>query len=175
MKEYFRRPLFFLLLFIKLITGLSVVAQSTVAIQNIGSSNTDQAIINNSERYDVKPDQLLSVDALLSGTPEEVVQRQLNAYNARDIDAFLATYSDSVEVCNFPNQLSMKGKEEMRVTYTGLFERAPNLHAEIKNRIVIGNKVIDEECVRAGERFFSAVAIYEVADGKIIRVTFVRG
>ncbi len=37
-------------------------------------------------------------------TPEELAQQQLDAYNARDIDAFMEPYSDSLEIYNFPNQ-----------------------------------------------------------------------
>ena len=124
--------------------------------------------------YVVKSGQLLSVDTLVTESPEAVVQRQLNAYNARDLDAFLATYADSVTLYDFPNQLVMEGTSEMRSRYRALFEEVPNLYAQIKNRIVLGNKVIDQEYVRVGERYVEAVAVYEVAGGKIARVTFVR-
>ena len=43
----------------------------------------------------------------------------------------------------------------------------------MKNRIVIGNKVIDKEYITANGDTFSAVAIYEVANGKIAKVTFI--
>jgi len=33
-------------------------------------------------------------------TPEQLAQAQLDAYNARDIEAFLIPYSDSVELYN---------------------------------------------------------------------------
>ncbi len=107
-------------------------------------------------------------------SPEIIVQKQLDAYNARDIEAFLDTYSDDVELFNFPNQSSSKGKEAMRKGYQGFFEATPDLHCEIKNRIVIGNKVIDEEYITANGSNFSAVAIYEVENGKIAKVTFLR-
>lgn len=38
--------------------------------------------------------------------------------------------------------------------------------------MVMGNKVIDQEKVRAGSDTIRAVAIYEVERGKIRRVTF---
>lgn len=107
-------------------------------------------------------------------SPEKIVQKQLDAYNARDIDAFLDTYSDDVELFNFPNQSTSKGKEAMRKGYQGFFEATSDLHCEIKNRIVIGNKVIDEEYITANGSNFSAVAIYEVKNGKIVKVTFLR-
>ena len=110
----------------------------------------------------------------ISESPEMVIQRQLDAYNARDIEAFLETYADTIVIYDFPHQPTMRGKEEVRTRYAKLFADVPNLYAEVKKRITIGNTVIDQEYVRAGERFINAVAIYEVADGKIVRVTFIR-
>ncbi len=112
-------------------------------------------------------------DSLLRDTPEAVVQRQLNAYNARNLQAFMATYSNDIELYNYPNQLIGKGMEAIK-NYEGFFSRTPNLYCEIQKRIVIGNKVIDHERVRAGNDTLNAVAVYEVKNGKIIKVTFIR-
>ena len=112
-------------------------------------------------------------DSIIKESPEAVVQRQLNAYNARDINAFMDTYSDDVELYEFPNKLTQKGKADMRKGYEGFFKAVPNLYCEIEKRIVIGNKVIDHEKVRAGTRTLSAVAVYEVENGKIKKVTFI--
>ncbi|WP_281540482.1 nuclear transport factor 2 family protein [Maribacter aestuarii] len=113
-------------------------------------------------------------DKETESSPEGIVQEQLDAYNARDIDGFLATYSDAVKLYSFPHKLQTDGQEAMRKGYADFFESAPDLHCEIKNRMVIGNTVIDEEYVTANGNTFNAVAIYEVEDGKIARVTFVR-
>jgi Uncharacterized conserved protein len=107
-------------------------------------------------------------------SPSKIVQKQLDAYNARDIDAFLDTYSENVKLYTFPNQLLSEGKTAMENQYGSFFENTPDLHCTIINRIVIGNKVIDEESVMANGSTFSAVAIYEVANGKIVKVTFLR-
>ena len=106
--------------------------------------------------------------------PENIVQKQLEAYNERDIDAFMATYTDDVKLYNFPKNLTTDGILEMRKGYTEFFTSTPDLQCEIKNRIVIGNKVIDEEQVMANGNIFYAVAIYEVENGKIAKVTFLR-
>lgn len=107
-------------------------------------------------------------------SPENIVQKQLDAYNNRDLKALLDTYSDEVEVYNFPNELLYKGKQKMEEGYTSFFDSSPDLHCEIKKRIIIGNKVIDEEYITANGTSFSAVAIYEVKNGKIVKVTFVQ-
>jgi len=106
--------------------------------------------------------------------PVPIVQKQLEAYNSRDIDAFLETYTEEVSLYNYPNQPTSQGQEEMRKGYGSFFQSTPDLHCEIKNRIVIGNKVIDEEYLTVNGRNFSAVAIYEVEKGKIAKVTFLR-
>jgi len=129
--------------------------------------------INHISRIAVSPNgKYLSL--VVEQSPVAIVQNQLDAYNARDIEAFLNTYSNDVQVFNFPNELSYTGKEKMRANYTDFFESTPDLNCKIKNRIVIGNKIIDKENVTANGNSFSAVAIYEVENGKIAKVTFIR-
>lgn len=117
-----------------------------------------------------------SISSLLSVvsdvSPELIVQQQLDAYNARNIDAFAATYSKNVKVYYYPNKLSYEGIDNLKKGYASFFENTPDLHCEIKNRIVYGNKVIDEELVLMNGEKIKAVAIYEVENGKIAKVTF---
>ncbi len=120
-----------------------------------------------------KQGQILEPDSIINESPEAVVQRQLNAYNARNIDAFMDTYAVDVELYDFPGKLTSRGHEQMRMGYEGFFKNTPNLFCQIENRIVIGNKVIDKEKVRAGNRVLHAVAVYEVENGKIKKVTFI--
>ena len=113
---------------------------------------------------------------LLPDAPADLAQRQLNAYNARDIDAFLEPYAEDVELYNMPEKLIGKGKDAMRKTYTGMFARTPVLHCELVNRMVVGNTVIDHERVTfaADKAPTEAVAIYKIENGKIKRVYFTR-
>lgn len=105
--------------------------------------------------------------------PEVIVQKQLDAYNNRDIEGFLATYSKQAKIYNYPEQLRSEGTDAMRTGYTEFFNSAPGLHCEILNRIVIGNTVIDEESITANGKTFKGVAIYEVENNEIAKVTFV--
>ncbi len=111
---------------------------------------------------------------LLKDKPEDLAQRQLNAYNFRNIDAFLEPYADDVEVYSFPDQLQFKGKEAMRKGYAQMFENTPNLHCELVSRIVQGNTVIDQERVQMGNRVLEAIAIYHIENGKIKKVYFMQ-
>ena len=114
-------------------------------------------------------------DTLLPVTPEVLVQQQLVAYNARNIDAFLAPYSDSVELYDYPGKLAGKGKAQMRTMYEGMFKQVTQLHCELVNRMVLGNTIIDYESVSGfGSKPVKAIAIYTIANGKIQRVEFMQ-
>jgi hypothetical protein len=110
--------------------------------------------------------------------PEAVVQTQLDAYNAHNIDAFLATYADEAELFGFPAIAQTKGREAMRKRYAPRFSDTI-LRAVIVKRIVMGNTVVDHERVQltfpVGPGVLEAIAIYEVRDGKIAKVTFIPG
>ena len=103
----------------------------------------------------------------------KIVQEQLEAYNARDLDRFAATYSEDIRIYRMPaTEPSIVGQAQLRETYRKRFA-SPNLHAEIVNRIVIGSKVIDHErVVGIKEAPIEAVAVYEVAGGLIRTVWF---
>lgn len=107
---------------------------------------------------------------------EKLVDEQLNGYNKRDIDAFLQPYSDSVELYAFPNTFLYKGKDIMRKEYAEMFTNTPNLYCTIKSRIVLGNKVVDEESVLFNKTKppFRAVAIYVIENNKIAKVYFMQ-
>jgi hypothetical protein len=108
-----------------------------------------------------------------AATPEAVVDAQLAAYNQRDLEAFLGFYAEDAVLAKHPDQVTQTGKAEMRARYQRNFSN-PNVRAEILRRVTFGRFVIDHERVTAppakGE--LEAVAVYEVTEGKIVRVTF---
>ncbi|ASZ14481.1 amidohydrolase family protein [Chitinophaga pendula] len=111
--------------------------------------------------------------SLIPVTPEILAQQQLNAYNAHDVEAFLAPYSDSVEIYNQTTQkLLMKGKEEMRKGYDQFFKRNPQVHCQVINRIVVGNTVVDQERLTGISQVVNAGAIYIIENKKIRKVYF---
>ena len=113
---------------------------------------------------------------LIPSNPEAVVQRQLNAYNMGDIDAFMETYHKDIKIYNFPDQLLFNDWDAMRSLYAKQFTDNPRLHCEIVNRIVEGSKVIDQEKVTGLKDggTIRATAIYTVDKGKIIEVRFLK-
>ena len=110
--------------------------------------------------------------SIVKNTAEQLVQQQLNAYNAHDLDAFLEPYAENVELYDFPGKLIMKGKEQMRKEYL-FVTQTPPLYCNLKNRLVQGNMVIDHEEVSfGGPKPVYAVAIYIIENGKISKVYF---
>jgi imidazolonepropionase-like amidohydrolase len=116
---------------------------------------------------------IIRPDTLLRETPLSLVQKQLNAYNARNLEAFLEPYDEDVDLYEFPSKLISKGKMEMRKGYEFL-NTVPELHCEIKERIIQGNIIIDKESVTGfGNKAIEATAIYEIENYKIRRVYFI--
>ena len=112
---------------------------------------------------------------LIKTSPEMLAQQQLNAYNLRDIDAFLEPYSDSVQIYDLSGKLMMQGKEQMRKSYSEMFKNTPELHCRLVNRIVQGNTVIDQESVTGwGDKPAKAIAIYKIEKDKIAKVYFIQ-
>ena len=107
-------------------------------------------------------------------TAEDPVQRQLEAYNARDLDRFVAEYSDDVRVYRAPSGTPvLDGKAAFAAHYAAHRFDLPDLHADVLSRMVVGNKVIDHERVYGvRDAPFDAVVVYEIVDGLIRTVWF---
>lgn len=111
----------------------------------------------------------------MTGPPEAVVQRQLDAYNARDLDAWLATYHPDAEQFELHGPLLARGREafaeRMRVRFA-----EPDLHATLLSRVVMGKMVVDHERVTRnfpeGPGSIEMLCVYEVADGVIVKASF---
>jgi len=110
-------------------------------------------------------------------TPEGVVQKQVDAYNAHDLDAFVACYGPAIEFRTMDGNVGAeKGLTALRKGYTELFKRFPTLKVKILNRIHQGNFVIDQQQAEGmGPSPITVTAIYETAQGKIVRVWFIEG
>jgi len=75
---------------------------------------------------------------------ETVVQKQLDAFNSRDVEALLSVYAEDAQLFEHPSKLLASGSAELRKRYTARFQE-PNLHATLLERIVAGAIVVDHE------------------------------
>jgi hypothetical protein len=72
----------------------------------------------------------------------ELIQRQFDAYNARDLGRFLANFSDDVKSYRMPAlEPTLVGKKQFGEFYLAQRFNNPSLRAELLSRIVLGNKV----------------------------------
>jgi hypothetical protein len=105
---------------------------------------------------------------------EDPVQRQLEAYNAHDLERFLAEYADDVRAFRPPaTEPVLSGKAAFGEHYAANRFCLPSLHARLVSRIVSGNIVVDhEEITGLAEETRSAVAVYEIVGDRIRTVWF---
>jgi len=124
-------------------------------------------------RYSIILLSLFLASSLLAQSPVELANEQLEAYNNRDIEAFLVPYSDTVKVFDAKGKLLYQGKETMRTQYGAMFERTPELNCNLLNRIAVNETVIEhEEVTFGGDRTIYAIVMYKVANNKIQEVYF---
>jgi hypothetical protein len=106
------------------------------------------------------------------------VQKQLEAYNAHDIDAFMHWWADDAQYYEFPARLLASGAAEIRERHVVRF-REPNLFGRLINRLSVANLVIDQETVTRtfpeGPGEVDVIAIYEVENGRIAKAWFKLG
>lgn len=117
----------------------------------------------------------------MSAAGFDPVEAQLAAYNARDVDAFIACYCVDCAIDDGAGKRLMTGHTEMRARYRALFDGSPNLHCEIVHRTRVGDYLIDEESISGRlpgttPELTRAVVIYRVdtASGLISHVRFLR-
>jgi hypothetical protein len=106
--------------------------------------------------------------------PADPVQRQLDAYNAHDLQRFVAEYSDDVQVFKPPaTEPVLSGKAAFAAHYASKRFNLPGLHATVVARMVSGNTVVDHERVVGLEaEVVEAIAVYRVDGDRITTVWF---
>jgi uncharacterized protein (TIGR02246 family) len=112
----------------------------------------------------------------VEASPEALVDRQIDAYNAHDADAFAAVYAEDMQLYDLGGELFLFGREALRERYALLFANAPLINVRIVKRIIVGNTVIDEERITrtASGRDAHVAVIYEASGGLIRRVWVTR-
>jgi len=106
--------------------------------------------------------------------PEIVVQRQLDAYNAKDLAAFSRCYHSDIAIYRMPATApALSGREALAAFYQTERFTIAALRAEVVNRMVVGNKVIDHERVYGMTQHPNDVmVVYEVQDSLILNAWF---
>jgi putative hydrolase of HD superfamily len=115
---------------------------------------------------------------MTDASPLSIVQAQLDAFNARDIDALMRAYAPDAEQFTLHGERIANGHDEIRPRYIARFTE-PDLHARLLSRIVVGNVVTDLEVITRnfpeGVGTLEMLCIYEVSEGRIRKASFAAG
>jgi hypothetical protein len=94
------------------------------------------------------------------------------------LEALLRIYADDAQMFEHPAKLLVTGSAELRERFMTRFKE-PNLNAKLRQRIVMGNTIIDyEEVTRTfpeGTGRVDLVMIYEVQNGRIAKAWMIPG
>jgi hypothetical protein len=106
-----------------------------------------------------------------------IVQRQMEAYNRRDLDEFCSYFAPDAVTRLYENDEHLAvGIDAIRALYARRFAENPNLHLTVQARIALDNVVVDRELISGfdGGVTIEAIAIFEIQNGRIQRASFVR-
>lgn len=108
----------------------------------------------------------------------EVVRAQLDAYNARDIEAFMRCWHEDAEFFAFPDEPLAMGAAAIRERHVLRFQDEA-LEAKLLSRFAVEDVVVDRELVTRtfpeGVGQVDVVGIYSVRDGLIRKAWFKLG
>jgi hypothetical protein len=101
-----------------------------------------------------------------------VVQAQLDAYNAQALDDLAACYAEDARLRRLGEDPHCEGRAAVVNYYGDLFRRFPENHATLINRIAVGGWVFDAERVRRRPDMpdVEALCIYATSGGGIASV-----
>lgn len=110
-------------------------------------------------------------------TPRDIANAQLAAYNARDLAGFMALFANDAWLEDMPTgQRRATGKATITDIYRARFCDNPRLHCVVHSTMDLGDFAIDHETVTglSDGSEINCLAIYEVRDGLIQSVRFIR-
>ncbi|PKC36320.1 steroid delta-isomerase [Pantoea ananatis 15320] len=102
------------------------------------------------------------------------VAAQFEAYNAHDIEAFMACFAKDFKGYRMPAETpSTQGKPALRDFYISNRFNNPSLRAELISRTVLGNKVFDHEFIHGlSPSPLESIAVFEINNDLISTAWF---
>ena len=106
----------------------------------------------------------------------DIAQKQLDAYNAQDLEKYVSYFTEDCIVSGLNGTPTETSRDAVKARYAKAFAQFPQNKAELKNRITVGNTIVDHELViRApGGEQFEIIAVYTFRGGLIARVDFAK-
>jgi uncharacterized protein (TIGR02246 family) len=84
-------------------------------------------------------------DSAAATAAEAMVQANIDAYNAHDLEAYLATFAPTAMFGQLGGRVLLDGREAMRGFYRQFFESRPRVQCAIEQRAVMGRFVVDRQ------------------------------
>lgn len=106
-------------------------------------------------------------------TALEVVNKRMDLYNQHNFPEFIQLYANDVKVYTYPDKLLGTGTDNITSIFEPKFAEK-SIRVEIVSQMSNGNFVINHEKVTENSTDTKYVSIYEVEDGLIRSVKFVR-
>ena len=108
-------------------------------------------------------------------TGGDMIVKAVRAYNAKDLDNYIACFSPEVEVYNASGVLMFKGADKLREHFEAFFQANPHAKRKIIDRVVTGNKIVEREQLVGlkGAAEQSVTSIYELDNGLIKSFFFI--
>jgi len=109
-----------------------------------------------------------------------IVQDQIGAYNARDLDGLMQYYADNAVIVDGRGAVIDEGRERIRAVFKRVFAENPELHAEVPTAFHVGDWVAIHSIVRdwamedGSRQQMQWIEVYHVVNGKIERVQLFR-
>ncbi|KAF6237643.1 hypothetical protein COO60DRAFT_1291332 [Scenedesmus sp. NREL 46B-D3] len=149
------------------------LAQQATASRCILASPTSCSFI---QRVQLRPVPHRLAMAAVKGdvSAEAVVQRQLEAYNARDLEAFMDLLAeDCVATDAATGAVLGTGRAELRKRYAARFQT--DVYSELLGRLCLGSVVVDREIITGlpDAGVADCLATYHCKNGKIQKMEFV--
>ncbi len=140
---------------------LPLVVVCFVSLVGCGQNKSTSNLSRNSKQVDS------------SRTPLQVVNERMSAYNNHDIESFMENYGEAIEISTYSGKSLGSGKKHIRSIFAPMFAEGV-VQVEIHHQIEKDSFVVNHETVTDGDDVTQYVSIYEVRDGLIQSVGFVR-
>ena len=106
-------------------------------------------------------------------TPLEIVNKRMKFYNQHNFEKFIELYDNDVKIYTYPDKLLGIGIQHLTSIFKPTFA-AKSIEVRIVSQMNNGIHVINHELVTEDGIETKYISIYEVIDGLITSVRFVR-
>ncbi|WP_108805585.1 nuclear transport factor 2 family protein [Aquimarina sp. Aq107] len=103
----------------------------------------------------------------------EIVNKRMESYNQHNFVDFIKLYAEDVKIYTYPEKLLGTGIENISSIFKPKFE-SKSIQVEIVSQMYNGKHVINHEIVTENSIETKYISIYEIKDGLISSVRFVR-